>query len=222
MHNLKQPKLDNHQVWMAWTYGDLNHSKESVKSRVSSITTPFSHWSFIDQTHSDIVKEADKGGSLGEADAQYTSKVGLGLTVQTADCVPVFLIGRLDSGDTQIGVVHAGWRGLANQIISKTIDKMSNVHSAVIGPCIGVNRYQVGEEVIEAMLQIGVPREVCAVERSPRPHLDVKRTASYQLRQSGVRNIETMGFCTYSDNDWASYRRDGALAGRIISIIGLL
>ena len=50
------------------------------------------------------------------------------------------------------------------------------------------------------MLQIGVPREVCAVERIPKPHLDVKRTAAYQLREAGVRNIETMGFCTYSDN----------------------
>ena len=99
---------------------------------------------------------------------------------------------------------------------------MSNVHSAVIGPCIGVNRYEVGEEVIEAIVETGVPREVCMVERVPRPHLDVKKTTAYQLRQSGIRNIETMGFCTYSDDGWASYRRDGSTAGRIISLIGLL
>ena len=206
---LKHPKIGNDAVWMAWTYGDVNHSKASVRERIQTLTTPFSQWSFIDQTHSDIAKEALGVGSLGEADAQYTVQTGLGLAVQTADCVPVFLIGRLDSGEQQIGVVHAGWRGLANQIVSKTIQKMSNVHSAVIGPCIGVNRYEVGEEV-------------SMVERVPRPHLDVKRTAAYQLRQSGVRNIETMGFCTYSDTGWASYRRDGAAAGRIVSMIGLL
>ena len=222
MNSFKHPRLANEQIWMAWTYGDLNHSKDSVRLRVYSTNTPFSRWSFIDQTHSNIVKEAKADGSLGEADAQYTSQIGLGLTVQTADCVPIFLIGRLDTGDLQVGVVHAGWRGLANQIIVKTVHEMSNVHSAVIGPCIGVNRYQVGEEVIEAMLKAGVPREVCAVERLPRPHLDVKRTAGYQLRQAGVRNIETMGFCTYTDNRWASYRRDGASAGRIISMIGVL
>ena len=109
MQSMKYPKLANERVWMAWTYGELNHSKDSVKSRISSTMTPFSRWSFIDQTHSDIVKEAVKVGSLGEADAQYTSEVSLGLAVQTADCVPVFLI-ELDTGQTQVGVVHAGWR----------------------------------------------------------------------------------------------------------------
>ena len=219
---MKHPKLATDAVWMAWTYGGLNQSKDSVKSRVQTLTTPFFQWSFIDQTHSDIAKQATHSGSLGEADAQFTSEVGLALTVQTADCVPIFLLGRLDTGERQVGVVHAGWRGLANQIISKTIQQMSNVHSAVIGPSIGVNRYEVGEEVIEAIIATGVPRDVCALERIPRPHLDVKRTAAHQLRQSGVRNIETMGYCTYSDDKWASYRRDGSSAGRIISIIGLL
>lgn len=222
MTDLKHPRLMTDAVWMAWTYGDLNNSKASVKERVQTLTSPFSQWSFIDQTHSDIVKEACAGGSLGEADAQYTSQIGLGLTVQTADCVPIFLLGRLNTGEPQVGVVHAGWRGLANQIVSRTIEKMSNVHSAVIGPCIGVNRYEVGEEVIEAIVATSVPRDVCVVERSPRPHLDVKRSAAYQLRQLGVRNIETMGFCTYDDEKWASYRREGSSAGRIISIVGLL
>ena len=219
---MKYPKLSNDIVWMAWTYGDVNHSKNSVKDRVQTLTTPFSQWSFMNQTHSDIAIEALQVGSVGEADAQYTSQMRLGLTVQTADCVPIFLLGRLDTGEPQVGVVHAGWRGLANQIVSKTIQQMSNVHSAVIGPCIGVNRYEVGEEVVEAIVNTGVPRDVCAVDRLPRPHLDVKRTAAYQLRQAGVRNVETMGFCTYTDEGWASYRRDAASSGRIISMIGLL
>ena len=121
--DMKHPKLATDAVWMAWTYGGLNQSKDSVKSRVQTLTTPFSQWSFIDQTHSDIAKQATQSGSLGEADAQFTSQVGLGLTVQTADCVPIFLLGRLDAGKRQVGVVHAGWRGLANQIISKTIQQ---------------------------------------------------------------------------------------------------
>ena len=222
MTDMKHPKLTNDAVWMAWTYGDVNHSKNSVKERVQTLTTPFSQWSFMDQTHSDIAREVFQSGSVGEADAQYTSQPRLGLTVQTADCVPIFLLGRLDAGELQVGVVHAGWRGLANQIVSKTIQQMSNVHSAVIGPCIGVNRYEVGEEVVEAIVQTGVPRDECVVERFPRPHLDVKRTAAYQLRQAGVRNVETMGFCTYTDQGWASYRRDSASSGRVISMIGLL
>ena len=222
MIEIKQPRLSVGNVWMGWTYGVLNQSKQTVKERVSTLEVPFRSWSLIDQTHSDIVKCAIGPGSLGEADAQYTSEIELGLAIQTADCVPVFLIGRSESGATQIGAVHAGWRGLANQIIVKTVTQMSNVHSAVIGPCIGVHRYEVGEEVVDAIVEAGVPRDICALEKDPRPYLNVKVTAAHQLRQAGVRNIETMGYCTYSDSGWASYRREGSAAGRIISMIGIL
>jgi len=222
MTEIKQPRLSFDNIWMGWTYGSLNKSKQTVRERVSTLQTPLHSWSFIDQTHSDIVKHALNPGTLGEADAQFTSQISLGLAIQTADCVPVFLIGRTDSGLVQIGAVHAGWRGLANQIISKTVAQMSNVHSAVIGPCIGVNRYEVGEEVISAIVEAGVPREICALEKKPRPHLNVKLTAAHQLRQAGVRNIETMGYCSFSDDGWASYRRDGSAAGRIVSMIGIL
>lgn len=222
MTEIKQPRLSFDNIWMGWTYGGLNQSKQTVRERVSALQTPLHTWSFIDQTHSDIVKHAVKSSSLGEADAQFTSQISLGLAIQTADCVPVFLIGRTGSGLVQIGAVHAGWRGLANQIISKTVAQMSNVHSAVIGPCIGVNRYEVGEEVISAIVGAGVPRDICTLEKKPRPHLNVKLTAAHQLRQAGVRNIETMGYCTFSDDGWASYRRDASSAGRIISMIGIL
>jgi hypothetical protein len=186
------------------------------------LKSPFSAWSLIDQTHSDIVKVAMGGGSLGEADAQMTSIPNVGLVVQTADCVPIFLIGRLPNGLPQVAAVHAGWRGLANQIIGKTISQMSDVYSAVIGPCIGVHRYEVGEEVIDAIVNTGVPREVCTMEKKPKPHLDVRLTAAHQIRQAGVRNIETMGYSTFDDPGWASYRRNGQEAGRILSVIGIL
>ena len=217
----KHPRSIWPNVWMGWTYGDSNASKDSVANRVQHISTPFETWGLIDQTHSDIVKNVSNAGSQGEGDALFTSIANIGLVVQTADCVPIFLIGKR-RGVPEVGVVHAGWRGVANQIVQKTVEQMSEVHTAVIGPCIGVNRYEVGEEVVDAIVATGVPRGVCTQERSPRPHLDVRLAVAHQLRACHVRNIETVGFCTYKDQGWSSYRRDGKNAGRILSVIGVL
>lgn len=206
---------------MGWTYGDENHDKSSVVERLPSLVTPFTQWATIDQTHSDTVKVVTTSGNAGEGDASITTSPGLGLVIQTADCVPVFLIGELE-GHPQIAAVHAGWRGVANQIVSRALEQMSNVHTAVIGPCIGVQHYEVGEEVIDAIVAAGIPREVCTQERIPRPHLDVRMAVAHQLRQSHIRTIETSGACTFSNANWASYRRDGANAGRILSVIGIV
>ncbi len=217
----KKPVTTFPNVWMGWTYGEVNHSKDTVAQRVKRLNSPFSQWALLDQTHSDTVHVVKNAGAQGEGDAQTTCLIQVGLVVQTADCVPIFLIaGRADS--LQVAVVHAGWRGIANGIVPKTIEKMKDVHTAVIGPCIGVNRYEVGEEVIEAVVKTGVPREICAQERNPRPHLDCRLAVDHQLRSAHVRNIEIAGFCTHSDMGWASYRRDAQQAGRILSVIGIL
>ena len=217
----KHPRSTWPNVWMGWTYGAANASQDTVANRVQQLSAPFDTWALIDQTHSDIVKHVTVSGSQGEGDAQFTAVGNIGLVVQTADCVPIFLIGK-QNGSLQVGVVHAGWRGVANQIVKRSVEQMSEVHTAIIGPCIGVNRYEVGEEVIDAIVATGVPREVCTQERSPRPHLDVRLAVAHQLRSSHVRNIETAGFCTYKDMGWSSYRRDAKKAGRILSIIGVL
>lgn len=217
----KFPRIAQSNIWMGWTFGSVNADKATVIERLPSLQTPFGRWATINQTHSDIVQVVDEPGTVGEGDGTITSQVGLGLVIQTADCVPVFLIGEQD-GMTQVAAVHAGWRGIANQIVVRAIEQMDTIHTAVIGPCIGVNRYEVGEEVIQAMVDAGIPREVCTQERVPRPHLDVKMAVAHQLRQAHIRTIETSGACTYSNTGWASYRRDGQNAGRILSVIGIV
>ena len=217
----KKPRWRSTSIWMGWTYGNENQNTATVIQRLPSLDTPFSSWATMNQTHSDIVYSVDQSGNVGEGDGLITSEKGLGLVIQTADCVPVFLIADGDSGP-QIAAVHAGWRGVANRIVVKTVEQMGTVHTAIIGPCIGVNRYEVGEEVIEAMVEAGIPREICTQERTPRPHLDCRLAVGHQLRECNIRIIETNGGCTFSDKGWASYRRDGKKAGRILSVIGMV
>jgi len=48
-----------------------------------------------------------------EADGSYTGQRGLACTVGIADCLPILLCHVADGQATQVGALHAGWRGLA-------------------------------------------------------------------------------------------------------------
>jgi copper oxidase (laccase) domain-containing protein len=74
-----------------------------------------------------------------DADAAFTRAPLARLAVRTADCVPIVLL-----GDESIGVVHAGWRGLALGIVQATVSAMGDVHTAHVGPHIRAGCYEFG------------------------------------------------------------------------------
>jgi len=75
-----------------------------------------------------------------EADAAITRVPLAKLAVRTADCVPLVL-----EGEDAIGVVHAGWRGLAAGIVQATVAALGPVRRVHIGPHIRVGCYEFGE-----------------------------------------------------------------------------
>lgn len=52
-------------------------------------------------------------------------------------------------GDDAVGVVHAGWRGLARGVIQATIAAMGEVHTAHVGPHIRSGCYEFGERDLD-------------------------------------------------------------------------
>lgn len=163
------------------------------------------------QVHSTVVLEAKNEGLCGQADAIRTDQSGLALSIVTADCVPIVI-----AGSDQLATVHAGWRGLAGQLIQTTLDDLAEdpgrLH-AWIGPAIGACCYEVGPEVASQVVAASGPE--VEVSRNPRPHLDLAAAAALQLTRGGVQNLHTVRACTRCSQDslW-SYRRDGAAAGR--------
>lgn len=68
------------------------------------------------------------------------------LTMRTADCLPVFV--KNESG-TRFALLHAGWRGLADGIIEKALEKwFIKPVEIIIGLGITQDAYEVGSEVI--------------------------------------------------------------------------
>lgn len=141
-----------------------------------------------------------------QADAFLTTRAaGAGLLysigIDTADCLPIFLW----AGQT-VGIIHAGWRGLANGIIDKAIKLISGEPKVEIwiGPHAGPERYEVGEEVLEAIGRTAVSQ---IANRAGKYRLDMARTAQNQLLERGYF-FSDCGICTISDERFYSFRRN--------------
>lgn len=178
---------------------------------------------FQKQIHSDISQNIETGGFAGECDATFTAKKDVFLTVSVADCLPVFLF---DPKNEVIASIHAGWRGTAEKIVSKTITKISEQFGtapeyiiAFMGPGISQEYFEVGEEVGELF------RDEVKIRKGEKFHIDLKKENFEQLIKSGVKaeNIEISPLCTFKESGLLhSYRRDRERSGRMFGVIGLV
>jgi conserved hypothetical protein, YfiH family len=164
---------------------------------------------------------------LLEIDALVTALPRVCIGISTADCVPVLLY---DPKHRVIGAAHAGWRGMVGHILAHTIELMrtlgTNPHDlrAVVGPCIGPDSFEVGEEVVDAFLQANFPPSVVRRGFFKRPHIDLWAAAVHELERSGVQleGILVSGIDTYACPDrFFSARRLSIQSGRIYSGIML-
>lgn len=169
------------------------------------------------QVHGATVLAA-RPGACDEGDALVTAQAGLALVVVTADCVPILLAGR-----DRVAAIHAGWRGLASGIVAAALAKLDDPGPIVawIGPAIGPCCYEVGEEVA-APIAARSSEAVRSTGPRGRPHLDLPLAAAVELWRGGVAEVRRVGVCTACHpGTLESYRRDGAAAGRNLSVIWL-
>lgn len=173
------------------------------------------------QTHSTNVCYVDFAGEVPDTDAVITDKAGLCIAVKTADCIPVLLY---DSRRHIIAAVHAGWRGTVGRIVEKTLLQMQSRAgdvSAIIGPGISLESFEVGDEVYEQFLQAGFPMGRLA-ERFPstdgeRWHINLKDANRWLLEQNGITRILVSDIDTLTSPHFYSARRDTINTGRNIN-----
>lgn len=193
------------------------------------------HFAFTEQVHGCQVIVAAAGISQDraeKADALVTNTPGLLLIIKTADCVPVFFF---DPVTKSAGVAHAGWPGLAQDVVGETIKAMTaHFHTnpadllVAVGPAICVHHYDVStvsdDRVAQFETQFGAASPVIQ-RKNGKTAFDLPLAAKELALRQGVNagNIELSGVCTYEQaNYWASYRREGAnLKHDIWSFIGL-
>jgi hypothetical protein len=141
-----------------------------------------------------------------EADGQVTDRPGVAPIVLVADCVPIALV-----SPEAVGMVHAGWRGLAGGIVGEAVQRLRSLGAAriaaAVGPGAGPCCYEVGEEVHAAFGTSG--RTV-----------DLKAIARGRLEEAGVEEVHDSGLCTMCDSErFFSHRRDGGVTGRQAGVV---
>lgn len=160
-----------------------------------------------------------------QGDAVLSRTRGTVCAVMVADCLPVFLC---DKTGAAVGIVHAGWRGLAGGIIEQSVAALQGDRGSLmawLGPAIGPDHFEVGSDVYDAFVrhdaqaaQAFTPR---GDGRARKWLADIFLLARQRLNNAGVAEIYGGGICTYSDPArFFSYRRDGE-TGRMAALIWL-
>ncbi len=178
---------------------------------------------FPQQVHSAHAEIASTPGVVANCDALITATPGLYLTIQTADCFPVFLY-EADKG--VVALIHSGWRGTAASICSNTIAKMVEAFGcrpekmlAAIGPGITQKNYQVDEKTAAQF-----SGDHLLPDGPGHYRLDVRGAIVRQLVDAGLplSRIEIDERCTFENKElFYSYRRDGQESGRMMGVLGM-
>lgn len=167
-----------------------------------------------------------------QADACLTRQTGVACTILVADCLPVLFT---DRRGRFVAAVHAGWRGLAGGVLEAVVaELLANDDTTVdellvwLGPCIGPQAFEVGDDVRAAFVTHDPALQRCLRPAAmpgkwlaDLPALARQRLAALGLVQPVYGNDGSLDWCTVSQpSRFFSHRRDG-VSGRMAACIWL-
>ncbi|MDO8412893.1 MAG: peptidoglycan editing factor PgeF [Gallionellaceae bacterium] len=203
---------------------------------------------WLQQVHGTAVVDAAQADCLPQADACISRHAGAVCVVMTADCLPLLLC---DEQGSVVAAVHAGWRGLCNGVIEKTVQAMKAPPATLmawLGPAIGASAFEVGEEVRAAFVRqhaqaaaafallpspgTNVPPSPPgrakrgagaggAGEESKKYLADIYQLARLRLQALGINRISGGALCTYRDPARFFSYRRDGITGRMGTFIWL-
>lgn len=158
--------------------------------------------------------------ALLQADAIMTRSADRAVGVRTADCAPILI--AADDGSV-VAAIHAGWRGAVGGAIEAAIQQLDVAPQrlvAAVGPCIGLDAFEVGPEVIAAAAVVVDIDGLVKQGAGDRQHLDLAGLCRRILEQAGVTRVDVVGGCTVAQPSiYFSHRREHGTTGRQLSAI---
>lgn len=182
---------------------------------------------WLNQTHSDKIICLDNIDPSTKTppldyDASFTQQKNKICAVMSADCIPILLT---DKNASFVAAIHAGWRGIENNIIRNSILAVTTPSAhmlAYLGPAICKEHFEVGSDVFERFIRQDEDNKILFSRRDDgKFNCDLSAIAKMQLLKLGLtqQNIYLSNRCTFcEDRLFYSHRRDG-LTGRIVSLI---
>ncbi len=209
-----------HSLNLGQHVGDDPAAVENNRALITEMLKLPSEPMWLEQVHGCTVLDGigEKSGNC--ADASTTTTPGQVCVVMTADCLPLLLCNR---AGTRVAAVHAGWRGLVDGVIEAAMARFDDPGEellAWLGPAIGPDKFQVGDEVRERFLTEN-PADASAfvADGSGRWLADIYSLARTRLHFAGCGYIGGGDYCTVTESErFFSYRRDG-ITGRMAALI---
>ena len=160
----------------------------------------------MNQTHSSKISQvSNKTLYYKSTDGLLSNNINHILEISVADCLPIFVYNQKKFC---IGVVHAGWKGLKKGIISNLSQALNSYDNLsdfkiFIGPSISQKNYEVKKDFLEYF-----EREYFLIIDG-KYYLDLKKIAVKQLALEGFKDIEVSKICTFENQNFHSFRRNG-------------
>ena len=204
----------------AMAYGVLGRDQNSVV-----------HAHLIHGAHVTRVTSANHGQLMPRTDGLITNDLGCALTMNFADCTPIFIF---DPVNHAIGLGHAGWQGALADLPGALVRAMAAEFGsrpsqllAAIGPTICHEHYEVDEPLV-SRARAAFPDIIDQLLTYPngrdrRPHFNLPLTNKLNLMRAGVEQVEMSGYCSAETTDlFFSHRAEKGKTGRFGSLFVLL
>ena len=236
-HAVSDKSFGNLSYFVSDKKSNVDNNRKTFFDVASVVENDVVEMQQVHGNHVKIVSEEEKGQLILETDAIITRNPGVVLIVKAADCVPILLS---DPVKKVIGVVHAGWKGTAQEIAKLAVNHMEDHFGTTpadlivgIGPSIGPCCYEVDTPVIEQFKykfnyadklfsgNKGGRASLAEDSESRRANLDLWQANKFQLIETGVKekNIEVSGICTYDNSKLYFSDRKNKSEGRFGSIL---
>lgn len=221
--NFLENELGFYQVFQDQFYiffGKKNCSLELLQNKYRQF-----EFLSVKQTHSNTCVECSSVEVI--ADAHFTDRTNLALIIKTADCMPAMVF---DQKTNRILAIHAGWRGVENQIISKSIQfsKMTNPF-ILVGPHILQKSFEIDSDVFQQLYQransykVEFQNETLFYKKESKFYLDLKSLVSLELNSMHLNyEIQHLDLDTVTSEIFHSFRREKANSRRNLSFIAKL
>ncbi|MFV0450087.1 MAG: peptidoglycan editing factor PgeF [Vibrio sp.] len=193
----------------------VQRNRELLQQQTQMPSSPL----WLNQTHSTVVLNvSEPTNDVLDADGVITSSPNVVCSAMTADCLPVLIT---NTSGTQVAAVHAGWRGLAGGIVENALQQFSDNVMLWLGPAIGPQAFEVGEDVLQAFLDYD-SKAGCAFvagKQDGKWWANMASLTRLRMAKLGIDQVFDSELCTYQDPQrFYSYRRDG-VTGRQATFI---
>ncbi|MCA9373680.1 MAG: polyphenol oxidase family protein [Candidatus Gracilibacteria bacterium] len=207
-----------------------SHSNVDKNRQIILDGIGYEHMVSADQTHSKNVQIVDEeflkfqpdGQEVDDVDAFVTNLREVPLMIQVADCQAILLF---DPVRNVVAAVHAGWKGLVQNVSGATIDVMKSHYGCdPSNVLVGISPSLGPESAFFSNPEEELPKSFHPYIDSQK-RVDLWEYSLAQLQEAGIQknNIELARICTQLDNgqNFFSFRRDHGITGRFGVVIVL-